>query len=64
MVEINSKKNKVNYRAKNLLSMLNLEDRILEKNNNINNNIDYVYVKDKLDYEKKSSVKYLSSILR
>ena len=44
--------------------MLNLEDRILEKNNNINNNIDYVYVKDKLDYEKKSSVKYLSSILR
>lgn len=64
MVEINSKKNKINYRAKNLLSMLNLEDRILEKNKDINNNIDYVYVKDKLDHEKKSSVKYLSSILR
>lgn len=64
IVEINSKKNKINYRSKNLLSMLNLENRILDGTNNIRDNINYVDVKNKLNNEKKLSIEYLSSIVR
>lgn len=64
IVEINSKKNKINYRSKNLLSMLSLEDRILDGTNDIKNSINYVDVKNKLDQERKLSIEYLSSIVR
>lgn len=65
LVEINSKNNKVNHRSKNLLELLDLENRILENKQYKDwiNNIDYSESKKILKHKRDESLNYLQNLL-
>lgn len=66
IVELESINGKVNHRSKNLLNMLNLDNRILDglDNRNCYNQINYREVNKILDRKRNESIKYLREIVK
>lgn len=63
-IEIPNNNNKTSSRLKNLLELLNLEDRIIKNKECGTNNVNWNEVNEKLESEREKSIKFLEKIIK